>query len=561
MQSARRLSWLIGLAVILAGCSTISQTDSQSRLTIISINDVYRVSGINNGQRGGLARVRTLRKQYEDKGHPVLLLHAGDFLFPSLLSRRTDGQHMISVMNHLDGEAERFDSNMVVTFGNHEFERSKRKGWALLQSRISDSQFHWLKTNIQFEKDQNGVSLITHPNLKDDILYTFGDLRVGLFSLTTDERHPAYVTTFSDPVETARVSVKALRQKGADAVIGLTHLKMSEDEKVLETLGSEGPDLIIGGHEHRKQIKEVSGRKIIKADADALSAAIIDVTRSPSGNIDIRTKFASLDHSITPDPDVAQVADDWAQAFHQDYCESLRATSGCLNKAVGKTQVELVGEELEFRRYETNLGNWIADQALEAFKPEGAQLAFINAGGLRLNQNIPAGASITEQHLETLFAFPSKISLIQIDGTTLKAILERSIEGWTGNGWWLQVAGIRFRANPESGTVRDLKLLRSEGEQVIKPDDTFLAVTADYLLNPATGQDGYVMIGPSNRVTEEGVGPDLRDVVYGALRKAGEDGIAPRMEGRICLEQRFGLTSCNRINLKSFQFLKKWFQP
>jgi hypothetical protein len=40
--------------------------------------------------------------------------------------------------------------------------------------------------------------------------------------------------------------------------------------------------------------------------------------------------------------------------------------------------VELQGEELEIRRYETDLGNWIADQAGSALAGQGAQAALLN---------------------------------------------------------------------------------------------------------------------------------------------------------------------------------------
>ena len=46
------------------------------------------------------------------------------------------------------------------------------------------------------------------------------------------------------------------------------------------------------------------------------------------------------------------------------------------------------------RKVETNFGNWLADQAREAFAHEGAQIAFLNAGSLRLNQDLAPGATI-----------------------------------------------------------------------------------------------------------------------------------------------------------------------
>src|SRR4051794_6734532 len=54
--------------------------------TILSVNDTYRIESLPDGT-GGLARVRALRAHIEAEQGPVLLLHAGDFLYPSILSR------------------------------------------------------------------------------------------------------------------------------------------------------------------------------------------------------------------------------------------------------------------------------------------------------------------------------------------------------------------------------------------------------------------------------------------------------------------------------------------
>ena len=91
----------------------------------------------------------------------------------------------------------------------------------------------------------------------------------------------------------------------------------------------------------------------------------------------------------------------------------------------------LVAEELEIRRFETNLGNFVADQALAAFAERGAQIAFVNSGSLRLNQDLPAGTRLTQSHLLDLFAYPSPLVLIRLDGATLQRIAERSIQQWS----------------------------------------------------------------------------------------------------------------------------------
>ena len=65
------------------------------RFTILQINDVYKIEGLLGGRLGGLARVRTLRKRLEAEGRPVLVLHAGDLLFPSVMDNWTKTQSKV----------------------------------------------------------------------------------------------------------------------------------------------------------------------------------------------------------------------------------------------------------------------------------------------------------------------------------------------------------------------------------------------------------------------------------------------------------------------------------
>ena len=86
---------------------------------------------------------------------------------------------------------------------------------------------------------------------------------------------------------------------------------------------------------------------------------------------------------------------------------------------------------------------------LEPFAGCGAQAAFINSGSLRLNQDLPAGPS-HPPHVEELFAYPTPLYLLKIDGATLKQVAEQAIRGWPGSGNWLQIAGFAFVHDPNA---------------------------------------------------------------------------------------------------------------
>lgn len=529
----KRLYFFLVLSVLLGSCSMLpdsltpgSDDDEADRpLTILVINDIYRPDN--------LPYVRALRTQLEKKEGEVLLLHAGDFLFPSLLSQRFEGEQMVDVMNQLDGDGQAFDERMFVTFGNHEFDKGKLKHASLLQQRIDESQFAWLGTNIEFRQVAPGRKIIQADNLLPAKLLTVNGVKVGLVSATTDVKSADYIARFIPPLEAVRNTTRRLREQGAEVVIALTHQTVNEDKAMLEALGDEAPDMLAGGHEHDRQSLQVNGRRIVKADSDASSAAIVRLYPSMGKVPQTSLEFVELPGQYKADPATQTRIALWDERFGKEFCAEKGEPADCLNKVLGKTQVALTAEELTIRRFETNLGNWLADTARQQFVRQGAQVAFLNSGGMRLNQNLPAG-KITRKHIDTLFAYPTRLVMVKLTGKQLQEVVNHSITDWTGNGRWLQVSGFAFRHNLATGRAEQLSLITPEGIHPVRPDETILAVVNDYLIDAGGDQDGYTMLSEKLIVDPSQPRPDLKDKVVEALKLAGKKGIAPKVEGRIC---------------------------
>lgn len=516
-----------------AATSTEGGTDGARSFTLISVNDIYRIKGLDNGTDGGPARIRTLRAELEEQHPDLLLFHAGDLLYPSLLSRRYDGAQMIDVLNRLDGDAKTMDERMFVTFGNHELDRRDQRGEELLAERVAESQFRWVSSNVTFAPDAEGRAVVTGPTLVDTVLTTSGGVRVGIFGLTLSSQHPPWVVSFADPVETARNRTAELRRRGAEVVIGLTHLPVEDDLRLLETLRDEGPDLILGGHEHSVQERQAGGRWVLKADADARSAIVAEVSVAPDAGVSVTHRVATLrDDSPPAAPEIVEVAQRWIERHEREFCADLEQPPNCLSKVVGHTRTRLVAEELRIRAFETSLGDWVADRLLEAHRDDQAQVAMINSGALRLNRDIPAGADVLRRDVEELFGFPSPTVVLEMDGATLIRALEHSVADWGDKGWFLQLAGVAFRFDPDRETVTDVTLLTPDGPRPLDPAETVRVATVSYLANPSLGdRDGYTMFDPQDVVA---TGADVKDLVLTALTTAGPTGIAPTVEGRIC---------------------------
>lgn len=90
------------------------QPPSTTAITILQLNDVYQVSPVDKGKRGGIARVSTLQNKIREQSPNTLFLLSGDFISPSVASRLFKGKQMVAALN-----AAGLD---IATLGNHEFD-------------------------------------------------------------------------------------------------------------------------------------------------------------------------------------------------------------------------------------------------------------------------------------------------------------------------------------------------------------------------------------------------------------------------------------------------------
>lgn len=520
---------VIALA-LLAGCPKATPpAPSVDRLVIVSANDTYRAAGVPEEGLGGFPRLATLRRDLAAEG-PVLVLHAGDLLSPSFLSRATGGAHMIDALNQLDG-VDGFDPHLLVTLGNHEFDRSKCADAPALEAILDASDFRWLSANIRWGERPGSAcdARVASARLYDRALVPFDGFTVGVTGVTIDSKHPAYIAGFDDPIATLGDEVAALRSEGADLVVALTHLPQAVDRAALSTLaGPRRPDLLLGGHDHVAVTEDVGGAWLLKADSELRSVQIVEVTRDAGGPWRITPTLRALDASIPEDPALAAAIGARTAEVEAAWCADRTLPADCLADVVGRTATPLDLLETRLRTVETSGGSWLADLA-RAGHP-GADVALLNSGGLRLDLALPAGTEVTRKHLEQLFPFGSALSVVRIDGRTLAAVIARSVEDWTGSGHWLQVSGLRFVHDPEAGVFRDLTL--ADG-QPVEPGATYNVVVPRYLVDPSIGdQDGYTMLTPS--MVLPGQTLPLRALVEAGLVAAGTDGIRPATDGRIC---------------------------
>ncbi|MBX6323589.1 MAG: 5'-nucleotidase C-terminal domain-containing protein [Rhodospirillaceae bacterium] len=459
---------------------------------IIGINDVYRIEGIDEGARRGIARLRTLRDRLERAHLDLLLLHAGDMFGPSFLGRTYHGEQMIDALNLLDGRPERgrFDGRMFVAFGNHEFDESTCEERDILRSRVAQSAFTWLASDIDVAACHGAPAMLGDTDrVKPDAIVESGGIRIGLFALllpfgADDAGEEPEIRPI---LEVARQETNRPRAQGAQVMVAITHLPVEDDLRIVQTLGRDGPDLIVGGHDHTAMALPEGQPRIFKADADAATANVLFIRLGDDGRPFVELRRESLDAAAATDPMVQQTVEAWLQRHARAFCAEAREAADCLDQALGCTRTVIEGEELKNRTRETGIGDWIADRMREA-RPE-ADVALLNSGTLRLNHDLPAGSVLLRRHVEELFGFKSPLLVLRTTGAKLWGAAGNALRH-RGEGDWAHRSGLTLAVG-DDGRLARLKVRRADGRvEEIRPDSKkqYQIVLSSCV---ACGGDGY----------------------------------------------------------------------
>lgn len=472
------------------------------RITLLQLNDVYQISAVDKGTRGGLARVASLRQQIMEKSPNTLFLLGGDTIAPSVASNIFKGQQMIAVWNMIGLD--------FAVFGNHEFDF----GPEILRQRVKESRFTWLATNV-IDKKTGKPFADTPPYVIREI----GGVKLGFFGLLTpDTAQFSSVgpdVTFLDPCETAKKTVKEMKAKGAQVVIAITHLAMREDKQVARCAPV---DVIIGGHEH-EMLESLSGRTpIFKWGADARDLGRIDLNiKLPGGELEsIDWAAIPVTSSVAEEPQSAALIADYEKKVSAD-----------VDKPIGSTSVPLDARGEMNRSRETNLGSFIADAYRKALKSD---VALFNGGSIRAGKVFSPGP-LTKRDVMAILPYENPIVKIEVTGATLRAALEHGVsrsaeEGEPGR--FPQVSGVRFVFDARRAPGQRVTSIEVQGQPL---DDRKTYTLATNTFVALKGGDGYTMFGGAKILVNEENGPVEPVVLMNAI--SAEREIAPQVDGRI----------------------------
>ncbi len=423
----------------------------------------------------------------------------GDFIGASpLISALFFDEPAVEVMNHVGVDFTSV-GNHEFDKGSAELKRLQAGGCKLtngqpdpnscrgLGSRapgtFDGAQFKWLSANVI--ENATGRTLLPPYGIK-----SFNGVKVAFIGMTL-KGTPGIVTptgvaglTFQDEADTVNALVPRLRAQGIEAIVVLVHqggfqsspnvgdingcdgnLKnadgsRSDIENIVNRL-DDAVDLVISAHTHAAyncsantvDVKNVGGAAVSTPRATGLANKVgrlipvtsasafgrivtdIDVTLdpkthdviavAPTNRLVDRTDPA-INLAIASDPTVRNIV----QGYNALVSPLANAVVGTITKALPST-ANAAGEE--------PAGDLIADAQLAATQPAslgGAQIAFMNAGGVRSPGFISAASTypyaLTYGDAFTVQPFGNSLVTMTLTAVQLKALLEQQFNGCSG---------------------------------------------------------------------------------------------------------------------------------
>ena len=552
MRRSRQSAVVVVLALLLVALVSTGDAEARPRrprelqLQVLSFNDFHGHLQPPAGRDatlgatldpsltpvGGAEHLATTLQNLRAKARYTQTVAAGDLIGGSpFLSGLFHDEPAVESLNALGLD--------VSGVGNHEFDegadellRMQRGGCHPVDECYAPwgpggypgADFRWLAANVV--KKDTGRTV-----LPGTWATRVGGVRVGYIGMTL-EATPSLVAQagiqgleFRDEVETANRAARELRRRGVQTIIVLLHEGGLQTGTYQQCTGISGPvvdiaqnlhpeiDLVVTGHTHQPYvctIPDPRGKPRTVTSASAFGRVVTETTLTidaRSGEVD-RAATVSTNHLVpqtNPDPVQSEIINRWNAA-----------AAPVANEVVGTITADIVRSE--GRNAEGPLANLVADAQLAATAlpgDGGAQIAFMNPGGVRANltaSQISGGEQPGEVTYGEAFAvqpFGNLLVTMDLTGEQIERLLEQqAVAGRPGTGEVLILGvsrGFTFAYDPAApfGSRVDPAGIRLNGG-VLDPAATYRIVTNSFL---ADGGDAFtVFTEGANRV---GGGDDL----------------------------------------------------
>ncbi|MEO9334971.1 bifunctional metallophosphatase/5'-nucleotidase [Ectopseudomonas guguanensis] len=445
----------------------LHSNDWQSRLLGFGPNNEYSPATLNDDDTvGGVARLATLLNERRAAAgdEPLLLLDGGDFTMGTLfhtIAREMGSE--LRLMTELGYDA--------AVIGNHEFD-FRPAGLAAMISAAhkakGDALLPLLSSNMRFDETSKADdSLQAHAEAGRILPYRLierGGIRFGLFGLLGNNAVAVSPmikpVTFADPVATAREMVAKLREEGAEVIILLSHMGVTQQadgswrgEEVELVEQVPGIDIVVGGHSHvaLPQPVLVNGRTpVMQAGSEIQYLGELRMTLGDDGVPRLRDyRLHPVNDSIAGDEAITAKVED----FKQVVSERMLAPKGYrFDQPLAKVDQSL-GRDFS----DHTLANLVTDALRHAVD---ADLAFTGNGTIR--DDLLKGRHGVQEVSDLFRIAPLGVGQFDdepgypmikayVSAREIKSLLEVLLLAYQlrdSRSYYPRVSGVRFTYNP-----------------------------------------------------------------------------------------------------------------
>lgn len=477
---------------------TVSALAEGTKITFLHTNDMGELSAKKG--YGGFPQLVTLLKAERNRSPHSITTFGGDLISPSLMSGLSKGVEMVQMMNAIKMD--------VAVLGNHEFDF----GPEITKERVSESEFPWLGTNT---RGSNGEPVA---GAKEYLMKEVAGFKIGFFGLTTPETvslsSPGKSVTFLDILTTANKSVSDLKAQGADIIVALTHMDLSDDIRLAREV--KGLQLILGGHDHRTFASVENGVSILQAGSDLRYLGVVDLIlerKEKRGKkyISVIPSWQILTTAgVSGDPEIEKIV----KAYEGKLDERL-------NIVVGASELPLDTRRTSVRSKHTKFGELIA---LAMKREVGADFGFTNGGGIRGDREYAAGAMLTRKDILKELPFGNVTVLLEISGENVRQLVEHGVSKVEeGAGRFGHYSGLSYEYDVAKTAGERVRNINIKGAP-LDPLKTYTVATNDYV---AGGGDGFAMLPLGKAIVDKSAGTLMATTVMKFIRDNG--GVSPSL--------------------------------
>jgi 5'-nucleotidase len=462
----RTLAAGLGVALGATSLAVLAAAPAQAapvQIQILATNDFHGRLVQESGTPAGAAVLSGAVKQLGAEKPNTAFVAAGDLIGASTFeSFIQQDEPTIDALNEAGLD--------VSAVGNHELD----KGFADLRDRVQDrANWDYVVSNLRLQSDD------THA-LAPTATRDFGGLQVGFVGAVTEDLpslvSPAGIAELdvTDIVTEVNAAAADLVAGGADVVVMLVHEgapntdcdSMDDDPDSafgsIVTGVSADVDAIVSGHTHlayncsfpvtewEDEDRLVTERPVVSAGQygsnlnqlvftlDDTSGEVLATTQSilPLQVPDPDGTGPKVAQPLYPsDPAVETIVADAVEAADELGAAELGDVSAPLDRARWQapdgSDPDTDPDIVENRGGESTLGNLVAEVQRWATEPEefgGAEIAFMNPGGLRANM---AGPTVTYRQAASVQPFANTLVNMDLTGAQIKTVLEQQ---WQRDG-------------------------------------------------------------------------------------------------------------------------------